>query len=239
LERKVVMRHGGRVPEKYCLSSEELIVMPGELRKAHIKATDRFSTLIDDFGRGFQDWYQLNDGNPTLWECWTRKLKDPKWRGPEGAKLFLDVKSFEENVLVFTFNCNQWDAFPGKPVGMFSVEKKLQASKEWQTISVGVDELLPAGTKKGGGHKESRLENWRTVTEFCIGGSGKVIKDGASVGIGAKPWKGPREFRNLRWEGGVPVDDLPVKQAAETRMDVNEFNNAIKKSLDQEKLDRK
>ena len=45
---------------------------------------------IDDFQNGFRDWYTLN-GNHRHWQHWTRKVTDPKWRGP-GAKLALTLK---------------------------------------------------------------------------------------------------------------------------------------------------
>jgi hypothetical protein len=31
------------------------------------------------------------------------------------------------------------------------------------------------------------------------------MKDGKEVKLGGKPWQGPREFRNLRWETPRPA----------------------------------
>jgi len=206
LTRPVIMRRGDTAPADYSISSEEKFYLPEELTKANVKATDTSSPLIDDFSRGFQDWYQLNERNSTVWEAWTRKLKDPKWRGPEGAKLMMDVKSPESNTMVFTFICNQWNAFPGKPGGTYSVEKKLNGSPDWQTVSISLDELIPAKGKKGKDQDDKALTNWSSVTEFCIGGSGLVTRDGTDLKLGGQPWKGSREFRNLRWEGGLQVN---------------------------------
>ena len=69
-------------------------------------------------------------GHPPLWTATTRKLKDAKWRGPDGATLHFDVKCESDNQLVLTFNCNAWGAMvPGKPAVDYTVVKTLKASR--------------------------------------------------------------------------------------------------------------
>ena len=53
-----------------------------------------------------------------------RKLKDAKWRGPDGATLQFEIKSRDRQSLVIKFNCNAWGAFaPGKPAVDYTVSK--------------------------------------------------------------------------------------------------------------------
>jgi len=186
--------------DAFAITSRMLWAGPEQLKAAGVKATDTPSALIDDGSRGWRDWYQLNWINPPLWQAFTRKMHDPKWRGPDGARLAVDVKAAGNCSLVLTFNCNQWGAFPGKPAGSYAVEKNLKASSEWQTVSVGLDELLPVTDKKAKSSPPP-LATWQTVTEFSISPSGAAVRDGKEVRLGGKPWQGPREFRNLRWEG--------------------------------------
>ena len=189
LQRKLVMHRDGKSPERFAISSEERIVSVAELREAGVKATDTTSLLIDDFSSGLVNWYILEEGHASLWKMFTRKLTDAKWRGPDGARLLLDVKTTQDNSLTFTVHCNDWDAFPGQPKGKFAVTKKLPASNDWQTVTVSLDELSPVEDKKGAATKSSpgKLGTWSSVTEF-------------SLGAGGHTWRGPREFRNLRWE---------------------------------------
>ena len=110
----------------------------------------------------------------------------------------MDVKCPTDNFLVFTVTCNEWDAFSGKPAGTYAVAKPLKGSPDWQTVAIGLDELLPASTRNK--PNEQKLASWRYVTELGIGAVGTVVKDGKVVQVGGKPWPASREFRNLRWQ---------------------------------------
>ncbi len=54
-----------------------------------------------------------------------------------------------------------------------------------------------------------------------------------------KPWQGPREIRNLRWEGGDYASQTTTASAVSPADFKKNFHGAIKKSLEQEKLDGK
>ena len=86
---------------------------------------------------------------------------------------------------------------PGKPAVDYTVVKKLKGSPDWQTVSVGLKELVATDPKI-----TAPLANWQTVTEFSISPSGETVKNGQKVKVDGKAWQGPREIRNLRWEGG-------------------------------------
>ena len=221
--------------DTFAISSRVLSAGPAQLQVAKVKATDRPERTIDDGARGWHDWYLLNWGHPPLWTATTRKLKDAKWRGPDGATLHFEVKCESDNQLVLTFNCNAWGAMiPGKPAVDYTVAKKLSASKDWQTVSVKLSELIAIDPKV-----TAMLANWQTVTEFSICPSGTTMKDGQKVKMDGKAWQGPREIRNLRWEGGEYSQQKTVDAVLSPEELQKNFNDAIKKSLEQEKLDSK
>jgi hypothetical protein len=218
----------------FTISSRVWSAAPAQLKSAGVKATDKPERLIDDGSRGWRDWYRLNWGHPPLWFAATRKLKDPKWRGPDGAKLLFEIKSQTDNTLVVTFNCNAWGAFqPGKPAPDYTVAKPLKASPDWQTVTVSLSELAATDPKI-----TAPLANWQTVTEFSISPSGEIANGRKKERVHGKAWQGPREIRNLRWEGGTYSSQPVVGRSLTADDHQKSFNDAIKKSLDQEKLDR-
>ncbi|MGA2065142.1 MAG: acetylxylan esterase [Thermoguttaceae bacterium] len=200
LKTKRVGCRGSKPPDAFLVSSKEVVCLAEELKSAGVKATDKPSRTIDDFSRGWHDWYRLEWGNPHVWNATTRKLKDLKWRGPAGAKLVFDVKCPHDNTIVVIADLNGWGAYPGKPGGSYLAGKTLKGSPGWQTVSVGLEEMMPA--KK---EYSPAMSTWETVTELSFRRQGTFYQDGKEVTFGEGPpgWSEPREFRNLRWEGGV------------------------------------
>jgi pimeloyl-ACP methyl ester carboxylesterase len=229
---------GSKPPETFIVTSREAMIFPDELKQAGVKATDKPSPLIDDFARGWQDWYRLEWANPHVWNATTRKLKDPKWRGPAGAKLVVDVKCPKDNVLAVSADLNGWGAFPGKPGGTYTARKALTGSPDWQTVSIALEDMVSDG-KKG---VPSSLSGWDTVTELSFRRAKSYLKDGKEVDFGANAqgWSTPREFRNLRWEGGVYNSDVSapaaMKDAAPEDLNAT-IQQEIKKSIELEKRD--
>ena len=103
-----------------------------------------------------------------------------------------------------------------------------------KTVSVTLGELVATDPKV-----TAPLADWRSVTEFSISPSGTVVRDGQVVKAEGKAWAGPREIRNLRWEGGAepsqPAPNVTLSPADFER----DFDGAIKKTLKQEQLDAK
>ncbi len=226
---------GQKNSDTFVISSRVLSSGPAQLQAAGVKAADKPERLIDDGARGWHDWYLLNWAHPPLWSATTRKLKDPKWRGPDGATLRFEIQCQTDNQLTLTFNCNAWGAMtPGKPATDYTAVKTLKGSPDWQTISVTLSELFATDPKV-----TTPLANWQTVTEFSISPSGTSVKDGRKVKADGKPWHGPREIRNLRWEGGEYSQQAAIGTTLSPEVFQKNFNDAIKKSLEQEKLDRK
>ena len=220
-----------KAPATFIISSREAILFPDELKGAGVKATDKPTRPIDDFARGWHDWYRLEWGNPHVWVATTRKLKDSKWRGPEGAKLVFDVRCPKDNVLKVSVALNSWGAFPGKPwAENYTALKPINGLADWQTISVSFDDLKSA--KKD---DSSKLTSWGTVTELSFGWSPTCFKDGQEVKFGSgnmqqNGWREPREFRNLRWEGGANTAG-PVAPVSGTLTVPAELNATIQKEI--------
>ena len=193
---------GSKAPETFIMSSEESIFLPGELKAAGVKTTDTPSRMIDDFSRGWNDWYRLEWRNPHHWLAATRKIKDLKWRGPEGAKLVFELKCPSDIVLCIAADVNGWGVYPGKPGGSFEARKPIAGSPDWQTVSVALDDL--ASVQKT---PSSTLSSWENVTELNFHWAPSYFKNGQEIKVGPENiqkcgWTEPREFRNLRWEGG-------------------------------------
>ncbi|MGA2496487.1 MAG: acetylxylan esterase [Tepidisphaeraceae bacterium] len=232
--RNVAQAPGQDNVDVFAISSRVLSAAPASLQTSGAKATDRPERMIDDGSRGWHDWYCLNWGHPPLWTATTRKLKDAKWRGPDGAKLLFEIKSQTDNALVIKFNCNAWGAFaPGKAAVDYTVMKELKGSQEWQSVSVSLNELAATDPSIS-----ASLANWQTVTEFSISPSGETVKGGQKVKVDGKAWQGPREIRNLRWEGGEYSGQRIADSALTPAEHRKQFDDAIRKSLEQEKADR-
>jgi len=229
LSKFVKSRTRGKYKDQFALSSNLIRLTPEELKAAGVKAADQPERVVEDFSRGWHDWYLGNWDNPHHWVAATRKMKDPKYRPPLGAKLLLDVKIEEDNTLVFEFKCNTWGAYPHKPVGNFTVAKEVKGSPDWQTIEVLESDLLPSNFPK---KKTDPLPEpqWRYVTEFELRCKGSVIRDGEKVDV-SRPWQGGREFRNLRWEGGRYPRKIEVSGGL---LDISgeELNSKISDAID-------
>jgi len=222
--------------EVFVLSTRESYATAEQLTGMRLKPTDRIDRVIDDGTRGWHDWFTLNWGNPSLWTVVTRKIKDQKWRGPNGAKLVFEVNPKADASLVIKVSCNDWGAFPGKPKGEYYARKQLHGTPDFQTVSVGLEELTPADSKV-----TEPLSDWQTLTELSLSPSITILKDGQKVALESGPWKDPRSvrIRNLRWEGGqYPATQVHSGVLSEVEHRKS-FNDAIKKSLDQEKVDKK
>lgn len=228
---------GGKPPATFMMSSREVILLPEELRSAGVKATDKPSRLIDDFARGWHDWFRLEWPNPHHWVATTRKIKDPKWRGPEEASLVFDVRCPTDIVLTVSVISNGWGAFPGKPWGIaYEACKPIKGSPDWQTVTVALDDLIATKKEK---EEASRLPSWDTATELSFGWAPTYLQDGQEVPFGEKNsqrngWREPREFRNLRWEGGSDATPSagPASTAAPPPAELDAtIQSEIKKSL--------
>ena len=221
----------------FSYSSRVLVLSPQQLSAAGVQATDvAHERMIDDGLRGWQDWYRLNWDHPPLWTAVTRKVADPKWRGPDDGTLAVDVDPSKDCSLVVTFFANEWGAFPGRSGTYYSLHL-LKGSPEWQTVRVGLADLRPIDERSS-----EALASWQTLTRLQFSPTATVTaKDGTRSDIGKQGWENHAKLtlRNLRWEGGTYGDAVVAPAVLRTPADFEQqFNQAIRQSLDQERLDR-
>ena len=192
-----------KAPKTFGISSAMIDYTPDQLKRAKVKtAPDRRRIIEKDFD-DYQDWYRLNWDNQHWWSAYTRKIKDPVYAAPDGAKLMLDVKVAHDAVLFFEVQDNSWGAFPGQNSGQYYARVDIKGSDKWQSVGVTV-----ADFKLFGKRTKHPLKSWRGVTELGIRGRVKVVRGARQIELpDVKPsdprirWSDPRNFRNLRWEG--------------------------------------
>ncbi|MBI5683656.1 MAG: acetylxylan esterase [Verrucomicrobia bacterium] len=163
---------------------------PDSLNTAGVRATEKPTTLIEDFAHGWRDWYRLNVGNPDHWQNWTRKITDPKWRGTDGAKLIVTLKIAKTNRMAFVAVENEWRSYRG-PRKTFVCEKEIPGASTEQTV------VLAAADLKSTAADGAPLKSWSQldVLGLCAYHQEK--------GQPSKPlrWNGPApEFRRVEWK---------------------------------------
>ena len=186
LPKPEVMRHlpgFDRPVNEICLSTAFHRMECNKLR-----ITNQPSTLIDDFAHGWHDWYQLNAGNRDHWQNWTRKVTDPKWQGPAGAKLAITFKVEKTNRIAIVVIENEWRNYRGRKK-TFVCETELIGSAENQTLTLTTADFK--NTDDG-----AVLTNWTQLDQLGLcayfspkGQPKDVLK-----------WNGaPPEFFHIEW----------------------------------------
>ncbi len=232
--RKLPTTPGVANSDTYYFSSREAWVTPAQLKAAGAQATDTPERLINADSADWGDWYRLNWDHPDLWSLYTRKVKDPKWRGPKGAKLRFEIKAREASWLAVKFVSNDWGAFAAGPKAEYAAVKELKVQDGWATVEVDLADIRPIGATKG------NLADWSTLTE--IGITPSIPSELKTPDMkAAKGWTRGNDpaIRNLLWEGGdYGLTQRPPATLTEAER-TKAFNDSIKASLEQEKKDRK
>jgi hypothetical protein len=231
--RKIPTVPGVTNSDTYYFSSREAWMTPAKLKAAGAQATDQPERLLTADSADWGDWYRINWANPELWSVHTRKVKDPKWRGPKGAKLRFEIKAREASWLAVKFASNEWGAFAAGPKAEYAVVKELKVTDGWATVEVDLADLRPIGATKG------KLADWSTLTEISLTPSIPAELKTPEMKI-PKGWTRGTDpaIRHLRWEGGS-YDATQQAPATLTEAErTKAFNDAIKASLEQEKKDK-
>ena len=126
-----------------CLSSLLHSAPAADLKSASVRNADQPSPLIDDFTRGWHDWYRLNADNKNYWQNWTRKITDPKWRGPDGAKLAITLTLPESNHITCVVIENEWRSYRGKRQ-IFICDRLIAGQPQAQTITLNLSDFKNA-----------------------------------------------------------------------------------------------
>lgn len=182
-----------RTTKQFALSSQYRAAYPDALEAAGVRATVKHSRTVEDFTRGFHDWYGLELRNPVHWLYSTRKPCDAMYRGPRGAKLAIELSCTRPNRLAVTLETNAWRGYAvDKKRGTYLAEAVLTGGK--QRIELGLNDFKPVGRDK------SPLKTWYEITELKLSPTTKAGPDG----IARKDWAGPKpEFRLIEWKGGT------------------------------------
>ncbi|MCA9053879.1 MAG: hypothetical protein KDA75_08580, partial [Planctomycetaceae bacterium] len=172
---------------QFALTSLLQTAPPDELRLSAVVATDAPSPVIDDFARGWKDWYTLSPDNPHHWEYSTRKLNDPKWRGRPGDTLMLELRAEQSNELVIILTENFFRPYRGPSRENIAVAKLSGGQKE--TLA-----LLPADFQTAAGEP---LSSWDQIDLLSLRAYHKT--EGRT--LGSTNWAGPQpQFLKLYWE---------------------------------------
>lgn len=232
--RKVPTNPGVGRSETYALSTAVLALNGAELAAAGVRPTARRDRMIDDGANGWQDWFRLNWGNPDHWVATTRKVKDPLWRGPQGARLAFEINPANDTVVYVSVTRNAWGAF-GAGTGEYVATVPLKANGGWVAVNLGVEDFQPVVKTSLPDPKGAQpLKDWSTLTDLSLSGHASVMKDGSG------DWKNAATIRvrQLRWVGGQYQGDAPAAPELSDAERTKAFNDAIKASLEQEKKDR-
>ena len=189
LPKPVTLPHRGDVKE-VCVSSLFHELKTEELKKTRVQRSGGPELVIDNFQNGFRDWYTINGNHRPLWQHWTRKVTDPKWRGPKGAKLALTIQSEQPNVLGLVLHENTWRHYRGKKQ-TYVAEVNLKGG---QMVTVTVDLSDFKNVADG-----EPLKSWAELDELGLVAKA-TIRGPKPVEVAADPWQGPRPvFKRLEW----------------------------------------
>ncbi len=171
-----------------CISSLLHSHSAAEVKQANPKLTAKPSTLIDDFAHGLRDWYQINAGNPTHQQTWTRKVTDPLYRGPDGSKLKLTLKIPQTNKLTVVLQQNEWRNYRG-PKATFICEREIQGSDDSQSIMLEHNDFASMS---------ETLKSWSQIDQL---GLCAHFTERGTPATAPLLWNGPApEFIRLEWE---------------------------------------
>lgn len=223
----------GQSPPTFQVSSWEQVFDPPALEAAGVKATDSPERMIqasfDDWG----DWYRIGWPNSERALSCTRKLTDPKWRGPDGASLSIDVKDPKGGNFLMTFDVNNWGAYAGLQKSAYYCAKPLAKTDDWQTVTIALSDLKPSNADF-----PALPASWQGITDLAIvAGLHRLPGNPESI-LNGGTWPGTRQLRNLRWTGGAYTAPLLYPGG---KLSVEEFQKIfqddIDKSIEQEKKD--
>ena len=138
LPKPVALPHHGEVAE-VCISSQLHVLKSEALKATRVQPSGGPELVIDNFQRGLRDWRTINGNHRSLRQHWTRKITDPKWRGPNGAKLALTIQSEQPNDLGIVLHENMWRSYRGKR-RTYVAEVKLKGGKS-EMVTVGFSDF--------------------------------------------------------------------------------------------------
>lgn len=234
MPRALPPRPGTEATKLLTLSSEYRTAYPEDLLKSKTKPTERPKRLIDDFSRGWRDWYRLGWKNQHHWKFATRKIVDPAWIGPKQGELGVVIETFEDdNQLGVQIKVNDWQGYTGRKRDAFIALVDLPKA--------GLHKLsLPVSQFKN--LAREAMKNWDEATELLLSPANRT-EDPRAKKIN---WNGnPPRLAKLEWLGGKMIS-RPHPHQSRGKPELGnrvsfdkEFQDAINDSVELEKLDEK
>ncbi len=217
--------------DRYILSTNVQKFEIPEVQAAQPAVTDVTTRMIQESfeNDGLPDWYRYSKNRLN-----TRKIRDPKWRGPIGATLAVDVLDPAGENLILEFSFNSYSKYGREyPSGEFYCVMPIEASPDWQTVEIRIDDLKPARDNQNG-----TPTDWQTLDHLIfthkldvnVGGTQKSFTSNAHHGNG-------QQLRRLQWLGGeYPQTILMNGGGLELTADQyqQQFNNQIDVSIELE-----
>ena len=226
-------RPGTSPTDLFTVSSVYQSAYPETLKTAGVRATEKQQREIDDFSRGWKDWYRLNAGNPHHWFYATRKILDPSWIGPKHGKLAVELVTTEPgNRVAVEVELNTWQGYTGRKKDTYYAIAELPEAGV-HTLQLDIEDF-----KNQGGNT---LLDWDEVVQLAFTPAKRIKSSPATE----EEWKGkPAELQNLRWEGGRFIPRPHPHQKRDTAQNEtlafdDEFQKAITESVKLENLDGK
>lgn len=231
--RVIPMPRGHRPTDEVTVSTKYWMAYPEQLKEAGVKATETRHRLIDDFSRGWHDWYRLSWSHSDHWYAGTRKVLDPSWMGPKGGKLSVELSTDGAgNRLAVIAEVNTWQGYTGRRKDTFHALVELP-KKGRTSFALSVGDFKNA--------KGEALKDWDELTELAFTPSCKAKLPGKQP-----PWNGKAPvFHKVQWVGGKLIPrpyPHQVRGKAPKRGRVSfssEFQKAIDDSVELEKQDEK
>ncbi len=177
-----------------CLSSDLHKATAEDLRKAGVAMAQSVSRVIDDCRTEGRDWLNRpREGRSYPWQNWTRKVADPRWRGPDGAQMSVTLKLEETNRISFVVIENERRRYRGA-MKTYVCEKEVTGSKDPQTVLLSVADFKEAADG-------ASLRSWGELDQFgCVESRFYAVK-GRAPAQEIPAWKGPApEFQRFEWK---------------------------------------
>ena len=212
-------------PPNFLVSTWELTFEPDALKAAGVKGDGVNERMIQESFEDVGDWFTV-DG------LITRKLTDPKWRGPDDAEISIEVLAPEGGDFAMTFEVNTWNVYANLKAGKYYALTTLSKRPDWQTLKFRLADIKPADDKL------PPMSHWQGITELMITPNLTVKKDGKDEVLLKGRWNSARKYRNLRWVGGSYTKPtlMPGGQISDAEYK-RLFQQGIDQSVAQEKKD--
>lgn len=187
--------------DTYTLSTNVQKFEIPEVQAAQPAVTDVTTRMIQQIFETDEmpDWYRYSANRLN-----TRKIRDPKWRGPIGATLAIDVLDPIGENLIMEFSFNSYSKYGREyPSGEFYCVIPIQASADWQTVEINIDDLKAVRADQRG-----MPSDWQTLDHLIITNKLDLTIDGTqqsfvvNSNIKHHNSRSGRQLRNMQWVGG-------------------------------------